>query len=126
MRPANDDFENNGFIRDVPALHVNCQVGQRFHQLLVERADSTTTFIVFVPGLVIMPRGVAKGIEHTFQVVLVLQPDMLVDDRNASRAVAHRMIRAFRVCVSFTCRSRRRNPKRESALRRCSNATSPW
>jgi len=85
VRSANDDLEQNGFVRDVTALDVNLQVGQGPHEPLIKPAHSIGSPVVFVPGLIVVPRGLAEGAEHAFQIVRILQPDMFFDERDPRR-----------------------------------------
>jgi hypothetical protein len=48
-------------------------------------ANTVPSFIVFVPGLVVVSRFVAKGAQHAFEVVFVLQPDVMLDESHPSR-----------------------------------------
>ena len=85
VRSANDHLQKDGIAGNVPALYVNPQVGQSPHELLIKPAHSIGSAIVFVPGLVVVLRGFAKGPEHAFQVMLVLQSDMFFNDGDAGR-----------------------------------------
>jgi hypothetical protein len=75
---TNHDFHKNGILSQMPALHVDLDVRQRLHQLLVKLTDSVGACIVFVPGLIIVtgcfgacPRGVRK-----LSVAAITQPQL--------------------------------------------------
>ena len=53
--------------------------------MLVELADSVASVEVFAPGLVVVARGVAEGAENAFEIMRVLQPDVLFDKCDAGR-----------------------------------------
>jgi hypothetical protein len=80
LRSANHDFKQNCVRCDVPAYYLDLQVRQRFHQLLIKLANSINAFIVFAPRLVVILRRIAEGLENSFQVMLVLQPNVLLDN----------------------------------------------
>ncbi len=69
----------------MPALHINLQVGQCPHELLVEPADSIGSAIVFVPGLIVILRGIAKSAEDALEIMSVLEANVLIDDCNAGQ-----------------------------------------
>jgi hypothetical protein len=64
-------------------IDLNCQIGQRSHELGVIRAHTLKAGAVIAPGLVIIPSVIAKRRHQGVQVVPVLAPDMLLDDRPA-------------------------------------------
>lgn len=74
---ANSDFDENGVVRDMPSLHFDSQVRQRIHQLPVKKADFTPPGIVFGPGLIVVLRSVAESAKNAFEVMLILQSNML-------------------------------------------------
>jgi hypothetical protein len=79
MRAANDDLNQNGVLRLVPVLHRDLQVGKSLHKLLIKQAHSAPARIVFIPRLIVVPRRIAKGAEHPFEVMLVLEANMLLN-----------------------------------------------
>jgi hypothetical protein len=85
MRAPNHDFDENSVVRDMPALYLNFQVGQRPDELLVKPADPVPAFIVLSPRLIIVPSGIAKGSENTFKVMLVFQSNVLLDNCDTRR-----------------------------------------
>lgn len=85
MRTANHDFQENGVVRDMPALYLNFQIRQRRHELLVKLADSVPSVMVFAPSFIVVPRRIAEGAENAFQVMLVLQSNVLLDNCDTSR-----------------------------------------
>ena len=72
-------------IGDVLLAYIDFQVGQSRHDVRIELAHSASSVVMFVPWLVVITRGVAEGREDTFQVMLVLQPDVLLNGCDASR-----------------------------------------
>jgi hypothetical protein len=40
---------------------------------------------VFVPRLIVVPRGIAEGVENTFKIMLVLESNVLLDNCDTSR-----------------------------------------
>jgi hypothetical protein len=84
MRAANHYFYQDGVVGDVTALDVDFEVWKGVHELLVELADSVAAFVVLVPGLVVVIGRVAEGLEDAFEVVFVLQADVLLDQGDAS------------------------------------------
>jgi hypothetical protein len=85
VRTANHDLNKNGVVRDMSALHLDCKVRQRLHELLVKLADSTPALIVFSPWLIVVLCRVAEGAENTFKVMLVLKSNVLLDNCDTSR-----------------------------------------
>jgi hypothetical protein len=85
MRAADDDFDQDGVVGDVAALHVDLEIGKRSHQLLVKGTDAGETEMMFLPGLVVVTGGIAKGAEDGCEVVVVLVTDVLLDERDASQ-----------------------------------------
>ena len=85
VRTANHDFEENRILRNMAALYFDLQVRQGLHQLLVKLADSVAALVVLVPGLIIVPCGIAEGAENTFKVMLVFQSHVLLNHCDASR-----------------------------------------
>jgi hypothetical protein len=85
VRTANHDFNQNGVVCDMSALHLDFQVRQRLHQLLVKLADSIPAFVVFSPWLIIVLCRIAEGAENTFKVMLVLKSNVLLDNRDTRR-----------------------------------------
>ena len=83
--PANHDFDQDGLLRHMPALNRDLQIRQRLHELLVERADSIPPGIVFLPGLVIVMRGIAEGSKNAFQIVSVLKANVLLNNGKPRR-----------------------------------------
>ena len=79
MRAANHDFYQDGVVGDVAVLDVDFEVRQGVHQLFVEMADSIAALVVFGPGLVVVVGGVAEGLENSFEVVFILETDVLLD-----------------------------------------------
>ena len=53
--------------------------GHRLHQLLVKQADSVAALVVFVPGLIIVPCSFTESAENAFEVILVVESDMLLN-----------------------------------------------
>ena len=84
MRPANHDLDENRIIRYMSPLHINHKVRQSRHQLLVKRPDAVPSLVVFSPRLVVVARMIAESREHAFQIMLVLQANMTVHNRNTS------------------------------------------
>ena len=76
---ANYYFHENGVIRHMAALYVDLQVRHCVHQLLVKLADAIPALIVFAPRLIIVARTIAEGAENTFQVMLVLKSDVVLN-----------------------------------------------
>src|SRR5512143_2111355 len=83
MRTADDNLHDQSLGGLVPVLHLNCEIGQRAHELNVIRAHSVAASAMIPPRLVIVPCLGAKRRHQSFQVVAVLAPDVLLDDRSA-------------------------------------------
>src|SRR5664279_1752579 len=73
VRPPYQHFHQNGIGADVPPLHLDLQVRQCLHELLVKTPHSVAALVVFAPSLVIVARSISESAENTLQVVLVLQ-----------------------------------------------------
>jgi hypothetical protein len=84
VRTADHDFNKNGVVRYMSSLYVDFQVRKRLHQLLIEQTDSLSALVVFVPGLIVVPSGIAEGAQHTLEVMFVLKSNMLLYDRDAA------------------------------------------
>ena len=84
MRPANQDLHENRVIRYMSPLHINHKIRQSRYELLVKRPDAVPSLIVFSPRLVVVARLIAESCEHAFQIMLVLQPNMTVHNRDTS------------------------------------------
>ena len=93
LRTANHDFKHNSIVGDMPALYFDFQVRQRPHQLPVKQPHAVATLIMFTPRLIVVPRSIAEGAENAFQVMLVFQSNVLLNNCNA------RQSRIF-ICVS--------------------------
>jgi hypothetical protein len=85
MRATNHHFQQNGIVSNVLALNLDLQVRQRLHQLLIKLADSGNALVVFAPCFVVVLCGVAESAENSRKIVGVLQPNVLLDDRDAGR-----------------------------------------
>ena len=70
---------------DVLLAYLDYQVRQSGHELFVKLAHSVSSVIMFVPRLVVVTRRVAEGRDNALQVMLVLQPDVLLNGCDASR-----------------------------------------
>ena len=89
--PANHDFNDNGVLCQMPALDRDLEVRQRLHELLVKLADSVPARIVFAPRLVIVARSFTERAENAFEIVVVLKPNVLLDNGDASRPPVFRI-----------------------------------
>ena len=85
VRAANHDFNQNGVVRNMPALHFDFHVRQSFHELLIELANSVRPFIMIAPCLVVVARSISESAENAFQIVLVLKSNVLLNQSNPSR-----------------------------------------
>ncbi len=85
MRTVNHNFNQDGVVCDMPALYLNFQVRQRLHELLVKLADPGPTLKVFAPRFVVVPCSIAEGAENTFEVMLILKSNVLLDHGDTSR-----------------------------------------
>jgi hypothetical protein len=83
MRASNKDFDQNGVGCDMLALDLDFEVRQGVHELLVKLADAITTAEVLSPWFVIVAPGVAERAQNTFQVMLVLEANVALDERDA-------------------------------------------
>lgn len=101
VRSTNNYPDQDGFVCDMPVLNLNRQVGQRPHQFLIEGPDAVPTLEVFVPGLVIIPRCIAKRAENSLEIVFVLQPDVLLHDRDSRSCSVFRSRYAGHVTVAM-------------------------
>ena len=81
---ANHDFNENGVLCRMSALDRDLEVRQCPHQLLVKQTDSVPTRIVFAPRLIIVACGFTEGAENAFKIVVVLQANVLLNNRDAS------------------------------------------
>jgi len=90
MSAANKDFDEDGVVGDMFSLNLDLQVGEGLHELLVKLGDTVLAGIVFAPGLVVVARRSAEGAENTIEVMLVLQPNVLFDNSDASRLAVFR------------------------------------
>ena len=85
MRAADDDFHQNGVVGDMAALDVDFQVRQRLHKLFVKLADSVGTMVVIAPRFIVILCGRAEGTENTFEIVLVLESNVLLNQGDTGR-----------------------------------------
>ena len=85
VRAANDDLNQDGVVRDMAALHLDFQVRQRLHELLIKLTDASSTLVVFTPRLILVECGITESAENTFEVVLVLTSDVLLNECDTSR-----------------------------------------
>ena len=60
-------------------LDFNFKVRQRAHQLLIERSNSVASFVVFVPGFVVVTSGVTECGQDAFQVMCVFKAYVMFD-----------------------------------------------
>jgi hypothetical protein len=84
VRTANYYFEHNRVVGNMPVLYFYFQVWQCVHKLLVKLSDSGCFFVMLSPGLIIVVRAVAEGGKNAVEVMRVLQPNMLFDNRDSS------------------------------------------
>jgi nitrite reductase/ring-hydroxylating ferredoxin subunit len=91
MSAANDDFHEDGVVCDVLTLDGYLEVGQGVHQLLVELPNSIAARVVLAPGLIVVARTFTEGAENAFEIVVVLEADVLLDEGDASRPPVYRM-----------------------------------
>src|SRR5262249_650060 len=75
MSSANQNLDQDGNFGNVLTLHLDFEVGQRGHELLVEPANPIPSLVVLAPRFVIVARSFAEGPKHTFQIMLVLESD---------------------------------------------------
>jgi hypothetical protein len=59
--------------------------GQGAEQTIVIRPDRITADVVITPRFLVIPRRRAKGVHYAFEVVLVLQADVLLDQGKPRR-----------------------------------------
>src|ERR1700733_3790585 len=81
----NHDLNKNGIICDMLALHRDFQVGQRVHELFVKLPYSIPAPIVFSPRLVVIMCGITERTKNSFKIMLIFQPDVLLNNCDASR-----------------------------------------
>jgi hypothetical protein len=79
VRPANYNLHQDRFVGHVAPLNVDHEIGQRLHQLSVKSSDALRALVVFVPRLIVVPCGSAKGTENAFEIMRVLAPYVLFD-----------------------------------------------
>src|ERR1700723_4420026 len=113
VRTANHDFDENRIVCDVPALYLDFQVRQFFHQPLIKPADPVSALIVFTPRLVIVARSIAEGLQNTFKVMLILKSNVLLDKRDPhrppvlrNRCAGHMHLRSDFILASQNIRDR--------------------
>ncbi len=63
------------------SLYVDLQVREGLHELRIEIADSVPALVMLAPSLIVIIRSVTECGEYTLKVMLVLQPNVLLDDR---------------------------------------------
>src|SRR5262249_25723097 len=91
MSSANQNLDQDGNFGNVLTLHLDFEVGQRGHELLVEPANPIPSLVGLAPRFFIVARSFAEGPKHTFQIMLVLESDVLLNNCNAS---GHALIRS--------------------------------
>jgi hypothetical protein len=79
VRPANHNLHQDRFVGHVAPLNVDHEIGQRSHQLSVKSSDAVPALMVFIPRLIVVLRGIAKGSKNAFEIMLVLAPYVLFD-----------------------------------------------
>jgi hypothetical protein len=123
VRPSNDNFDNDGLVADVAALHVDFEVGQRLHEQLVELAHAASSVVMLAPRFVVVMGLLAERAEHAFEIMRILEPNMLFDEGDARRAAAgcghitlHRLAKHGSIKVAREAKeskvSQERGPKR--------------
>jgi len=80
----NHEFNKNGILSHMPALHLDLDVRQCIHQLLVEQTDAVTTGVVLVPRLIIIASRFTECPENALEIVLVLKANMLLNNGDTS------------------------------------------
>jgi len=65
------------------ALYLDCHVRQSRHELFVKLANSARTLMMFARSIIV-PRAIAEGAQNAFEIVLVLQANVLLYECNAS------------------------------------------
>ena len=83
MRTPDRDLQNHAVGCRVPVLYLDCQIGQRAHELGVIRPHAVAASAVIPPRLVIVPCVHAERRHHSVQVMAVLAPDVFVHHRHA-------------------------------------------
>jgi len=85
MRTVNHNLNQDGVVCYMPALYLNFQIRQRLHELLIKLADPAPALKVFAPRFVVVPCSIAEGAENTFEVMLILKSNVLLDHCDTSR-----------------------------------------
>jgi hypothetical protein len=80
MRPADNYLNQNGLLRHMLAFYVDLQVGERLHQLCVEKPHAIAILVMFVPRFIVVSGSIAEGAKDCFEVVLVFQPNVFFDN----------------------------------------------
>ena len=88
MRSTNHDLKNNHFVGHMPASYLDFKIRHGPHQLRIKSPDAIPPVEVFVPRLVVITGALAKCFQHAFQIVRILQSNMLFHDRNPRRCSA--------------------------------------
>jgi len=62
---------------------LNFEVGQCPHELFVVRTDSITSRIAIPPSFISVLCDLAEGVQYSFKMMLIFQPNMLLDEGKA-------------------------------------------
>src|SRR5438477_12404902 len=81
MRTPDRDLQNHAVGCRVPVLYLDCQIGQRAHELGVIRPHAVAAAPMIPPWLIIVPRVHAERSHYSVQVVPVFAPDVRIPDR---------------------------------------------
>ena len=85
MRTANQNFHDNGVVRDMPALYIDFQVRESLHELLVKQTNPVAALIVFAPSLIVVPCTVAERFKNTCKVMRILKSNVSFNKCNTRR-----------------------------------------
>jgi hypothetical protein len=99
VRAANQHFDENGVLGQVPPLHHDFEIGEGAHELPVKETDALPAGIVFAPWLIVVAGTFAEGAEDALEIVLVLQTNVLLDSGDAGCLPVFRSVSNVRPSV---------------------------
>jgi hypothetical protein len=124
VRAADDALEDHDLVGRVPPLHIDPHVGQRPQETLVIPPDLSAAAVVLVVRLVVVPGRFRVGLHDALQIVLVLEADVLFDQRDPGLYE----LTAIAVHVPIASRARRDRRLRhllQGRTRRAGSTTAP-